>query len=108
MHDPASGPPDAGLGWRAFGVLLIVAGIFLTVVSGVCTTAILLDPSGGPELGDLSGAALVIGGPFILVGVLLWWGGVRAFRKGKRARAAAQTGAVPVAAGKPPEPPATT
>jgi len=104
MHDPANGPPDAGFGWRAFGVLLVAAGIFLTVVSGLCTGAILLDPGGGgPELGDLSGAALVIGGPFILVGVLLWWGGVKAFRKGKRAQAAARAGTAPANLSEPPK-----
>lgn len=110
MYDPASQPPggapDVGLGWRVFGVLLVVLGIATAGLAGLCTTAVVLDPGGGPELGDLTGAALVIGGPFILIGLLLWWGGVRAFRKGKRARAA-QLAAAPGSDAGPPQPPTT-
>jgi hypothetical protein len=108
MYDPASKPagaPDAGLGWRLFGVLLVIAGVLLTGFSGLCTAAVLIDPGGGPELGDLTSAAIVVGGPFILVGLLMWWGGVRAFKKGRRAQAAAQPArAAPDT--RPPEPPA--
>ena len=114
MHDPSSTPPggqrDAGLGWRFFGVLLVVSGVVLTGVSGLCTTAVLMDPGGGPELGDLSSAAIVIGGPFILIGLLLWWGGVRAYKKGKRVQTAAATPAAsspPPTDTRPPEPPVT-
>jgi choline-glycine betaine transporter len=109
MYDPASKPagaPDAGLGWRLFGVLLVIAGVLLTGFSGLCTAAVLMDPGGGPELGDLTSAAIVVGGPFILVGLLMWWGGVKAFKKGRRAQAALQAAATATAAEKSPEPPA--
>jgi hypothetical protein len=109
MYDPASQPggaPDSGLGWRLFGVLLVIAGVLITIFAGLCTTAVVMDPGGGPELGDMTGAALVIGGPTILVGVLLWWGGMRAFRKGQRARAA-QLAQAPAPDTRPPEPPTT-
>jgi len=38
--------------------------------------------------------------------MLLWWGGVKAFRKGQRARAA-QLAKAPAPDARPPEPPAT-
>lgn len=111
MSDPASSAPvspsDTGAGWRLFGVLLVISGVLLTAFSSLCTTAILMDPHAGPEMGDLTGAAIVVGGPFILFGLFLWWGGVRAFKKGKRAQAAVQSGPASPLDTRPPEPPVT-
>lgn len=57
----------------------MLIGIGMTVVSGLCTTAFMigdLSGGGGGEI-NLSGIEFIIGGPFILVGVLMWWGGAR-------------------------------
>jgi hypothetical protein len=36
--------------------------------------------SGGGEI-NLSGVEFIVGGPFILIGALMWWGGARLKRR---------------------------
>lgn len=57
----------------------MLIGIGMTVVSGLCTTAFMIGDITGNSGGEinLSGIEFVIGGPFILVGALMWWGGAR-------------------------------
>jgi hypothetical protein len=69
-------PPS---GRRIFGIIVMLLGIGMTVVSGLCTTAFMVGDmtgSGGGEI-NLSGIEFIIGGPFILIGALMWWGGAR-------------------------------
>ncbi len=59
----------------------MLIGIAMTVVSGLCTAGFMIDDlstggGGGGEI-NLSGIEFVIGGPFILIGALMWWGGAR-------------------------------
>jgi hypothetical protein len=62
-------------GRRIFGGILLVIGVLLVVISGLCTAAFIVM---GMAEGDVAMAVTtgpVFGGPFILVGALLWWGG---------------------------------
>jgi len=61
----------------------MLLGIALTVGSGLCTTVFMVNDmtsSGGGEI-NLSGVEFIVGGPFILVGALMWWGGARLKRR---------------------------
>ena len=66
-------------GWRrGCGLTIMILGILLTSVSGLCTAGMTIsDLSSGGGGGDvnLSGIQYIVGGPFILVGALMWWGG---------------------------------
>jgi hypothetical protein len=67
-------------GWRyGCGIAIMVLGIILTAFSGICTVGMTIGDlsSGGGGGGDLnlSGVQYVVGGPFILIGALMWWGG---------------------------------
>jgi hypothetical protein len=84
MSEPSPNPPPStpspASGRRIFGIIVMLLGIGMTVVSGLCTTVFMLNDmtsSGGGGDIDLSGIEFIIGGPFILVGALLWWGGAR-------------------------------
>jgi hypothetical protein len=64
-------------GWRrGCGLTIMILGILLTSVSGLCTAGMTISDlsSGGGEL-NLSGIQYIVGGPFILIGALMWWGG---------------------------------
>jgi hypothetical protein len=66
------------------GIIIMLLGIGMTVVSGLCTTAFMIgDLTGNTSGGELnlSGIEFIIGGPFILVGALMWWGGARLKRR---------------------------
>ena len=81
MSDPTSPPVSApSSGWRTFGLIVMGLGIALTVGAGLCTTAMFVGDmtsgGGGGDI-DLSGIEFFVGGPFILVGALMWWGGNR-------------------------------
>lgn len=84
MSDPAAVPPPAARpapvsARRVIGIIIMVIGIGMTVVSGLCTSAFMIGDmtgNGGGEI-DLSGVEFIVGGPFILIGALMWWGGAR-------------------------------
>lgn len=98
---PASPPPS---GRRVFGIILMLIGIAMTVISGLCTTAFMVGDMTGSSGGggdiNLSGIEFIIGGPFILIGALMWWGGARL----KRPRPSPPPD--PKVFGDPPSPPA--
>jgi hypothetical protein len=85
VSDPASNrpppPPQPRSGRRVFGIIVMLLGIAMTAISGLCTTVFMVgDMTGGNRGGgdiNLSGIEFIVGGPFILVGALLWWGGAR-------------------------------
>jgi hypothetical protein len=72
-------PPPAS-GWqRGCGLMIIMLGIALTMLSGVCTMGMTiadLSDSGhhGGEI-DLRGIQYIIGLSFVVIGALVWWGG---------------------------------
>ena len=76
---PEGGPPSTAR--LVIGTILLAFGILLTVGSGLCTgvltVAFFFDSGGGPELSgeDLWMLPLMFGGPFVIVGALMWWGG---------------------------------
>jgi len=86
--DGASSPPPPALpppygAKRVIGIIIMALGIALTVGSGLCTTVFMVNDmtsSGGGEI-NLSGVEFIIGGPFILIGALMWWGGARLKRR---------------------------
>ena len=81
---PSEGPPGpvpvlAPTWKRGCGLTIMILGIILTAFSGLCTAGMTISDisSGGGGGGDvnLSGVQYVVGGPFILIGALMWWGG---------------------------------
>ena len=64
-------------GWRrGCGLTIMILGIIMTVLSGLCTAGMTIgDLSGGGGDINLSGIQFIVGGPFILIGALMWWGG---------------------------------
>ncbi|HYV90015.1 MAG TPA: hypothetical protein VFA91_15675 [Candidatus Polarisedimenticolia bacterium] len=75
-------PPPIGAK-RVIGIIIMLLGIALTVGSGLCTTVFMVNDmtsSGGGEI-NLSGVEFIVGGPFILIGALMWWGGARLKRR---------------------------
>jgi hypothetical protein len=84
---PAGDVPVLAPTWkRGCGLTIMILGIMLTAFSGLCTAGMTISDisSGGGGGGDLnlSGVQYVVGGPFILIGALMWWGG-RALSKAK-------------------------
>ncbi len=62
--------------WRGLGVLIMMLGIALAALSGLCTAAfVVADMEHVSEAEEFSGLELFVGGPFILMGALMWWGG---------------------------------
>jgi hypothetical protein len=55
--------------------MLMIFGILLAAGAGLCTTVVAVSDGGGPERRIDAATALVFGGPIILVGALLAWGG---------------------------------
>ena len=90
--------PSASTARKVFGVILLIVGVGMTLVSGLCTAAFtvgdMFSSSGGGG-GDinLTGIQFFVGGPFIVVGALLWWGGHRLLRPWRKRRAAERGGA---------------
>ena len=77
---PQPGAPIMAPGWRrGCGLTIMILGIVMTVLSGLCTAGMTIGDlsSGGGGGGDLnlSGIQFIVGGPFILIGALMWWGG---------------------------------
>ncbi|SRR5579885_1972262 len=87
MSDVPEAPqPILAPGWRrGCGLTIMILGIALTVLSGLCTGAMTIADlsDGGRGGGDvnLSGIQYIVGGPFILIGGLMWWGGWALSRK---------------------------
>ena len=85
----------------------MIIGIIMTAFSGICTAGMTIgDLTGGGGGGgdlNLSGVQFVVGGPFILIGALMWWGGW-ALSKAKPSGGSGQPGP---GGGPPPSPPAT-
>jgi hypothetical protein len=87
--EPPEGAASGHAARRVFGVILLVLGIGMTLVSGLCTAGMTiadLTSSGGGGGGEinLSGVQFIVGGPFILIGALMWWGGHRLAKAKKR------------------------
>ena len=84
-REPA--PAPIGAGRRVFGVIFLVLGVGLTFLSGLCTAGMtvgdMFSGSGGGGDVNLSGIQFIVGGPFIVVGALMWWGGRRMLKARK-------------------------
>jgi hypothetical protein len=84
-HSPQPQPLLAS-GWRrGCGQMIMIFGIGLTMLSGLCTMGMTiadLSDSGhhGGDI-DLRGIQYIMGAPFILIGALIWWGGSALRRK---------------------------
>jgi hypothetical protein len=78
--EPPGHVPVLASTWRrGCGLTIMILGIVLTAFSGLCTAGMTIGDmtsggGGGGEL-NLSGVQYVVGGPFILIGALMWWGG---------------------------------
>ena len=105
---PPQGAPVLAPTWkRGCGLTIMIIGIIMTAFSGICTAGMTIGDmtSGGGGGGDLNltGVQFIVGGPFVLVGALLWWGG-RALSKAKPSGGSSPPGP---SGGQPPAPPAT-
>lgn len=81
---PLADPKPAGR-WTGSAIVLVVIGLLILIPSGLCTGVFgigaLIDGGGGYS-GFVLGMALVIGGPFILLGALLVRTGLRERHRG--------------------------
>ena len=81
MFDPQT-PPPTGPRWTGAAIALFSIGLLILIPSGLCTGAFgigaLVDTlsSNGSDSGILI-MALIVGGPFILLGALLMRTGLR-------------------------------
>ena len=79
MSDPAPGPRKPSV---AGTIVILVLGLLILVPSGLCTGTFIFMPlmeSGGDT--GFAGLALLIGGPFVVVGGALVLWGVRRLRR---------------------------
>jgi hypothetical protein len=86
--EPPEGAASGSTARRVFGIILLVLGISMTLVSGLCTAGMTIadltsSGGGGGEI-NLSGIQFIVGGPFIVIGALMWWGGHRLSKPKKR------------------------
>jgi len=87
MADGSPQPqPFLATGWqRGCGQIIMLFGIALTLLSGLCTLGMTVaDLSDGGHRGgeiNLSEIQYIFGAPFIVVGALIWWGGWALRRK---------------------------
>jgi hypothetical protein len=77
---PPQPQPVLAAGWqRGCGLTVMVLGIALTMLSGLCTVGLTIADlsSTGGHGGEvnLTGIQYILGAPFIVVGALIWWGG---------------------------------
>jgi len=85
--------PDSGLS-IVVTIALIVIGALIFIPSGLCTGVFmfgpmimsLLRPGSGAVESGLAGLALIIGGPFVAVGGIMLWFGIRRAREYVRMR----------------------
>jgi hypothetical protein len=81
------GPERRGGGFGA--IALLILGLLILIPSGLCTgimtiyplLSALRGPNGGPIPTDFIGLALTIGLPFVLIGGLLTWLGIKRMRR---------------------------
>jgi hypothetical protein len=78
--------PLLASGWQSgCGQMVMIFGIGLTTLSGLCTMGMkVADLSSSGHHGgdiDLSGIQYIVGEPFVLIGALIWWGGWALHRK---------------------------
>ena len=67
---------------RFFGGLLIVVGVLMAGLAGMCTVAFLGAGSGGGGDQGFTELVLVLGVPPMLIGAAMVWAGVFLWRKG--------------------------
>jgi hypothetical protein len=82
---PQSPPPEPK--WTAAAITLVVIGLLILVPSGLCTGVMgisaLFDSSDGANFNIVILAmALIVGGPFVVIGALLVRTGLRERRRG--------------------------
>ncbi len=76
-------PPPSPL-TQFFGVMLIIAGILIALLCGLCTLVVLGLGLSGPGSGrGIVGVALILGGVPTVVGGLLVWAGIAVLRSGR-------------------------
>jgi hypothetical protein len=79
MSDPAADLPSPGR--MAGGMALVVIGLLILVPSGLCTAVVggmsIVEMFSNPTGLDVLPEALMVGGPFILIGWLLFYVGRR-------------------------------
>ena len=85
-QEPGAAQPVLASGWkRGCGLTIMILGIVMTAHSGLCTGAMTIaDLSSGGHGGgevNLTGVQYVVGGPFIILGGLMWLGGWALSRK---------------------------
>jgi hypothetical protein len=68
---------------KFFGALLIVGGVLVALLCGLCTVLVIITswqlPAGGPQNyggGAMTGIALLLGGIPVVFGCLMIWAGV--------------------------------
>ena len=71
---------EGGLLTRFFSGLLVVVGVLMAGLAGLCTMAFLGFPGGGGDKG-LVPLVLVFGGPPIVIGLAMVWAGVWLWRR---------------------------
>lgn len=86
IHEP-QGPadPNPPRRWTGSAIVLVVIGLLILVPSGLCTSVFGLGAlfDGGSGYGGfVLGMALVVGGPFIVLGALLVRTGLRERHRG--------------------------
>src|SRR5207245_2615503 len=87
MADHSQRPqPVLASGWqRGCGQIIMLWGIALTLLSGLCTVGMTIADlsDSGHHGGDinLSGIQYIFGAPFIVIGALIWRGGSALRRK---------------------------
>ena len=84
-HSPLPQPLLAA-GWhRGCGQMIMIFGIGLTMLSGLCTMGMTIADlsDSGHHSGEINlrGIQYIFGAPFILIGALIWWGGWALRRK---------------------------
>jgi hypothetical protein len=87
--------PQSNSGLSIVGTLaLLVIGALIFIPSGLCTGVFLfgpmvvslMNPGSGEAASGLAGVALIIGGPFVAVGGIMLWFGIRRVRAHIQAR----------------------